>query len=133
MARRSTELLTLAEIDAFAAKLKATVKAAQTADEFRTWAAKLAGGEASAAPRASAARKATGARKGKAGRARRPALDPASVYQVIAGAKEGIAVSEVAAKVGQDKQRVAAALRKLRDEKKIKLKGEKRLARWYPA
>jgi len=128
MARRSNELLTIAEIDAFAAKLKATVKAAQAADEFRAWAAKLAGGQAPSAPRTTTRK--TASRKG---RARKPALDTAAVYQVIAGAKDGIAVSEVAKKVGQDKPRVAAALRKLRDEKKIKLKGEKRLARWYPA
>lgn len=137
MARRSDELLTFEEIDAFAARLKATVRAAKAADEFRALAAKL--GLAAAPARAPAARPAP-ASKGKAPKAkkagkrtRRPALDTDVVLQVVASSKEGIAVSEVASKVGQDKQRVAAALRKLRDDKKIKVKGEKRLARWFPA
>lgn len=134
MARYSTsDILTRDDIDTFVAKLKATVKAAEAASELRELAERLTGtfGDSSGSRRTASA--ATTKTKGRGRRTRQAAIDPQVVYAVIQNAKEGLSVSEIASQVKEDKQRVAVALRKLRDEKKAKLKGEKRLARWYPA
>lgn len=136
MARYSKDILTREDIDVFFAKLKTTVAAAEAAEGFRELAAKLNSsladfpttGRAAATPSTSRA-KPKGRRKRQAG------IDPERVLGIVAsGGKDGLSVGEIAAQLGEeDKQRVAAALRKLRDANQAKLKGEKRLARWFPA
>lgn len=136
MARNSKDILTREDIEVFFAKLKTTLAAAEAAEGFRELAAKL---NASFGDAPVSSRAATGSTspkaKGKGRRKRQPGIDPEKVMAIVAsGAKNGVSVGDVASQLGEDdKQRVAAALRKLRASKKAKLKGEKRLARWYPA
>lgn len=137
VARNSKDILTREDIDIFFAKLKTTVAAAEAAEGFRELAAKLNSsfGGAPTSSRAASTASTSAKAKTKGRRKRQAGIDPETVLAIVAaGAKNGVSVGDVASKIGEeDKQRVAAALRKLRDAKKAKLKGEKRLARWYPA
>lgn len=127
------EILTAAEIDSFSRKLKATVAHAHESTKLRAlieqFSSTLRAGGGVPAPRLPGVVTAVRATRR---RVRKPALSGEAVLAVLKGVKDGLSVSDVATKLGEkDKPRVAVALRKLRDEKKITLKGKKRLARWY--
>jgi hypothetical protein len=130
---KSSKILTSEQIDSFVEALKATVAAAETGIRLREMVASLDGSPPSRpapAPKAIAAPKS--APVAKARRTRTPGLDPSKVLEGLKGAKDGMSLGAVAAKVGEKKKdRVAAALRKLRDEKKAIVKGTRRDAKWF--
>lgn len=134
----NTDILTAAEIDTFTRKLQATLARAAESTKLHalieSFTASLGGAvTVTKSPAAKAPKAAKAAKKSR--RTRKPALATDKVLAAVkAATKDGIAVGEVAAKVGEkDKGRVAVALRTLRDEKKVKLVGEKRAARWFEA
>jgi len=55
------------------------------------------------------------------------------VLELIGKEPKGAAIGALATALGADKLAVTKALRELRDEKRVKLVGEKRLARWLLA
>jgi hypothetical protein len=71
--------------------------------------------------------------KESAGGGRRRSLNPEIVYKALKGAKNGSAVGALADKLGAQKSRVSAALQKLRSEKRAKIVGVKRNAKWHAA
>lgn len=125
---RTPNPLTVAELEAFFDRLKDTILLAQEAVRIK---AALSGftdlraGPTGQQRRAPAARRARGGRRG--GRS----VAPDSILGLLKDAKEGASVGTVAAKLGAAKPRVAVALRRLRDEKKVKLVGQRRQARWF--
>lgn len=132
---KNAEILTAAEIASFTRKLNATIAAAQRAIELTQLLSKLKGplGSTASAPRAASAERAEGGGR-KARRKRQPGMAVEPVLAALKGAKDGLSLAALATKVGEkNKDRVGAALRKLRDEKKVVVKGDRRMAKWYAA
>lgn len=126
---RNTEVLTAADIETFVRKLKATVALAERGRALEAMLDNLRGGMTS--PRKAARPSKPAGRPAKRPRTRQAGIDPEKALTVLKAAKEPMSVKEVAAKLGEkSKPRVAAALKKLRSEKKAVLTGEKALARW---
>ena len=135
--------LTATEIDAFSRKLKATLALAQQAIALKSSLARFAGASG-AVPRISAvpptpgaAPKAAKAVKAKAGgrKKRQPGIPPEKVAAVLKGApKDGLSLGDLSKKLGEsNKDRVGAALRKLRESKQAKVVGDRQFAKWFPA
>ena len=130
---KSPKILTSAQIDSFVESLKATVAAADQGVRLRQLVASFDGEAVSrpaSPPKAAAAKKT--ATSPKQPRKRQPGLDPEKALAGLKGAKDGMALGALAAKLGEkNKDRVAAALRKLRDQKKATVKGTRQIAKWY--
>lgn len=131
---RTTDVLSTRDIDAFTDKLQNTIALASEAIELRAMLAKFgatfqgqgrrtAGRPAAQAPKRAAA-------KGTRRRTRQPGIPPEKVLAALKTQKEAVSLGAITKKLGESKERVAAALRKLRDEKKAKVTGDKRLAKW---
>jgi hypothetical protein len=70
---------------------------------------------------------------GNGRRKRRRGLNPDVVFKLLKGSKAGVAIGELADKLGANRPRVSAALQKLREDKRAKVVGIKRNARWHAA
>lgn len=114
------------EIQSLLRRLSDLIPALVRDAEFGRQVRRLTGGPAAAsAPRAATA--------GRKPRGRRPGLDPAKVLEALKGGKP-MSLGDVAKHVGEsNKDRVGSALRKLRDEGKAKVKGDRGAARWFAA
>lgn len=136
---KNAETLTATDIEVFFRKLKATLAAAERGLRLQDFISEFDGVPARA--KAAKARPAPAPRKGKAApakktrrRARQPGLSTDKVLAGLKGAKDGLSLADLAKKLGEkNKDRVAAALRKLRDEKKAVVEGDRRTAKWLAA
>lgn len=118
-----SRILTARDVDTFAERLKATIALAEQGAALRAALDRLTGGAGRG--RRDVVRALTGGR-------RRAPVSTAKVLEVLKGSKTGMAVSEIADKVGESStDRVRLALTKLRSEKAVKLVGKKRMARWH--
>jgi hypothetical protein len=70
---------------------------------------------------------------GNGRRKRRRGLNPDAVHKLLKASKNGVAIGELAEKLGANRPRVSAALQKLREEKRARIVGVKRNARWQAA
>ena len=128
-----TDLLTVAEINEFAARLGALVQAAHEAVELRALLARFAGTVGASAPkrgpgRPAAAKPATGRT-----RTRLPGIEPEKVLAALKSQKDGVQIGTLAKAMKERNDRVRTALQKLRAEKKVRMTGERSKALWFPA
>lgn len=131
---RDSDTLTAEDVDTFIRKLKATLALAKRGRALETFLENLRAGlpAKERGLKLDAVAPKTPSRRGvPRRRTRQPGIEPDKVLAALKGAKEPMSIKEIAEKVGEkSKSRVAAALRKLRDDKKAKLSGQKALARW---
>ncbi len=135
--------LTLIELNEFLPRLQATVEllageAAHAKAMARHAGARMARGAAEAAKASNgvaAGQSAKGAKAGKARRGRRMTPDQTAklrqqILSTLSG-KKGLALGEVIKRTGGDRSAVSFQLRRLRDEKKARVVGNRQLARWF--
>ena len=137
--------LTLIELNEFLPRLQATVEllageAAHAKAMARHAGGRVARGAAKGAANGVAAagksaKGAKGAKAGKARRGRRMTPDQSAklrqtILSTLSG-KKGLALSEVIKRTGGDRSAVSFQLRRLRDEKKARVVGNRQLARWF--
>ncbi len=137
--------LTVHEIDEFGKKLKETVALAEQALALRETLSKFGSfnlpavahphahapaAKPVAKPAAKVAKAPKAARKGPGKHKRQPGIPTDRVAEAMKGAKP-MSLADVASKLGEsNKDRVAAALRKLRASKKAKVDGDRQFAKW---
>ncbi len=109
--------LTLAEVNAFAEKVKAVIQSAEQDQRTVQALRALLGGKAAAA---------IGRIRGKSA-----AASESKVLDVVKGSKQGVRVGEVVDALGINRAAAQRTLQKLRHAGQVKLVGHKRLAKYY--
>ncbi len=140
-----TSPLTLTELSEFLPRLQATVELLAGAAEAAKRSARHAGVRvargASRGANGAKAVKATkgvkGAKAAKGGRGRRARISPAASARLrqqilsVLDTKKGLALGEVVKRVGGDRNAVGFQLRRLRSARKVRVVGDRQLARWF--
>ena len=109
--------LTVAEVNAFADKVKAIIQAAEQDQRTVQALRALLGGKAAAA---------IGRIRGRSA-----AVSEGKVLEVVKGNKQGVRVGEVVDELGISRAAAQRTLQKLRTAGQVKLVGHKRLAKYY--
>lgn len=124
--------LTIADIEAFADKMKAVLAGAEadrrTVDALR---ALIAGGGGRAGRRAAAFGDEGGGDEGRGGGRRANAANDSRILEAVRGAKEGVRVGDLIKMLRLNRKALTRALKRLRDTGQVKMAGEKRLARYH--
>jgi hypothetical protein len=134
MAKQSSNprVLTTAEIDDFANRLKATVQLATQHQAIMSRLTELLGRPAAQAVAAQAGLGGLGGTGGRRG-GRRPTLDDQAVLDMIRRSPEGTAAGDIQREFGASPFQVKGVIQRLRGGKQIRVTGQKRGTRYFPA
>jgi hypothetical protein len=133
MAKQSSNprVLTTAEIDDFADRLKATVQLATQHQAIMSRLTELLGRPAAQAVAAQAGVGGFGGAGRRGGR--RPTLDDQAVLDLIRRSPEGTAAGDIQREFGASPFQVKGVIQRLRGGKQIRVTGQKRGTRYFPA
>jgi hypothetical protein len=127
-AGRGGGTLTIAEVEAFADKMKAVLANAEadrrTVEALR---ALIAGGGG----RRRAALLGDEGDEGRGGGRRANAANDGRILEAVRGAKEGVRVGDLIKMLRLNRKALTRALKRLRDTGQVRMSGEKRLARYH--